>query len=372
MSALNAAAPVYRRAFGVASVGTRVTDRSGGYRPQLDSLRAIAVSLVLLMHFWLPASIIGSIGVRVFFVLSGFLITDILIAMRGGDGAFQTRPAAWLNFFIRRALRLWPVYFVLLGGALLLDLDGLRETAAWHILYASNILYVLHQRFDPWVVGHWWTLSIEQQFYLIWPFFVLLPPRRALKWIMIATVFATALWMYGIDRVSDNEWVGSLLLPGSMDALAAGGLLSLALRDRAHVPQWLWILTALALPGIIGLLAIGAMDWPLSMISLPPMMLAVALAHVGVRGPLGRLLEARPVVAIGRVSYGIYLYHMFVLYGLLKLGMVMPLLAGPGPLMFLVGAPLTVGIAFVSWRLIEAPANRLKRHFPYSPQGVTP
>lgn len=346
-------------------------DRDGEYRPQLDSLRAIAVSMVLLVHFWLTETILGSIGVRLFFVLSGFLITDILIRMRGGDGAFQTRPAAWWIFFVRRALRLWPAYYLLLGLALLTGIQNMRETAAWHLFYATNILFVIEQQFYPWIVAHWWTLGIEQQFYLIWPFLMLLPPRRALGGIMWATIAATALFMTAAAQWSNNAWLG-MLLPGSMDALAAGGLLSLAVRDRSSAPRWLWILALVSIPLIVGLLFAGMVDWKLSMAGLPPMMLAVALAHFGIGGLPGKLLGARPIVAMGRVSYGIYLYHLFVLYSLRRAGQFIPALDHTGPALLAVGAPVTIVVALLSWRFLEAPANRLKRFFPYSPQRVAP
>ncbi|RUU12827.1 acyltransferase, partial [Mesorhizobium sp. M7A.T.Ca.TU.009.01.3.2] len=154
---------------------------------QLDALRAIAVTMVLYSHFFAEGpSFWGHIGVRLFFVLSGFLITRLLLEARSAT-EFETGPAL-RSFYIRRMLRIFPPYFAVLGFVWLVDLDQSRGSLVWHALYLSNFWYALHNNWNPWVLGHFWSLSIEEQFYLAWPLVVLLAPRRRFEAICIAVI----------------------------------------------------------------------------------------------------------------------------------------------------------------------------------------
>lgn len=342
--------------------GSAIKHDSDGWRPQLDGLRAIAVAMVLFTHLWDTGSIAGSIGVRLFFVLSGFLITHMLVDMRAGDAAFSTGPRAWRVFFARRALRLWPAYYLLLAVILAANVQQVRDSGWWHVLYLSNVYFGFKQGFEPWIVGPFWTLAIEQQFYLIWPFLMLIPRRRWLLPIAVGAICAALAWHVATDRFWPGQFGKYMLLPASIDALGAGAALALAWR-QGGVPRWLIVLTIASVPAIAALFVTGLTDWPLTMISLPPMMLAVALCHQGMGGPLGALLASRPLTAIGKVSYGVYLYHLFVMAALTRLAGAAGYALYPGPALFVAGGAATLIVAALSWRFVEAPANRLKRQF---------
>ncbi len=142
----------------------------GGYRPQLDSLRAFAVLAVLFTHFWRYDSELGELGVRLFFVLSGFLLTSILLRERDRSRELAiSRPRLLRDFYARRILRIWPIYYAALFASVLLGAQGIARTFAWHALFASNILFFLEQSWTPPEVAHLWTLAVEEQFYLVLP-----------------------------------------------------------------------------------------------------------------------------------------------------------------------------------------------------------
>ena len=156
-----------------------------GYMPQLDSLRTIAVFGVMLHHFWPEAEIragltFGFLGVQLFFVLSGFLITGILL--RGREVAHRTQQSARKSFglfYARRFLRIFPLFYATLAVAWWVGLPEVRDSVFWHLAYASNIYFV---HIGDWhgSISHLWSLAVEEQFYLVWPFIILLTPRRFL------------------------------------------------------------------------------------------------------------------------------------------------------------------------------------------------
>ncbi len=192
--------------------------------PQLDGLRAIALLAVFYSHFWDGSSTLGDIGVRFFFVLSGFLITNILLDAKGHDN----HAASITVFFARRAARIWPPYFLTLGFCSLaagaLRLPMMHESLPWHALFLSNIWYATHGS-EPWALRHLWTLAVEEQFYLIWPFVILAMPSRHFLKLCGALVFCTILYRvcaFALGKVDEAN-----ALPfDSIDALAAGAALS--------------------------------------------------------------------------------------------------------------------------------------------------
>jgi peptidoglycan/LPS O-acetylase OafA/YrhL len=171
---------------------------------QLDGLRAVAVGAVMLQHFWLGAGLFdfGAMGVRLFFVLSGFLITGILLKSRELLDSGEQRPSFALGrFYIRRFLRIFPLYYAVLLAAWLLRLWGTRGEMGWHLAYLTNVDLFLRGRW--WGdISHFWSLAVEEQFYLVWPLVILLAPRRrcsasrppaspATRW---AASFRSAAW----------------------------------------------------------------------------------------------------------------------------------------------------------------------------------
>lgn len=265
----------------------------------LDGLRAVAAFAVLFYHAHaLPG---GSLGVDVFFVLSGYLITKII--------ASEIRETGALNigrFLIRRARRLYPalivllVAYVALGPVLLPQFADLRWLdALFASLYLTNIVETLHYHERP--LSHTWTLAVEGQFYLAWPLVMLalsrLRQRAALNVLLVAWLAITCarlLWPLGEDR----NVVTVFFTPFHASGLVLGAALALA-------PAW----RPLAVVGWIGLATLAVMFiLPWSPFYLTGASAELAAAAV-VASPPG-FLAWRPLAFLGRISYGIYLWHL--------------------------------------------------------------
>jgi peptidoglycan/LPS O-acetylase OafA/YrhL len=327
------------------------------YLAQLDGLRALAIAGVLYSHFFDAESIAGVLGVRLFFVLSGYLITRMLLDAR--NAGLSVLP----NFYIRRALRLWPAFYLALGTAVIFDVEGIRAVAWWHASYASNILFALRDDYVPWVTAGWWSLAVEEQFYLVWPFVVVLASRQALPWICIAAICGSAVFTATVQSFHGSEQM-YLLLPGALDGLAGGGLLAIARQSR---PKMLRLLPVLGLASAgLGLalvaLALKWGYWAGLFLALVASCALVNLASTDRDWIARRLLASRPAVFIGRISYGIYLYHFFVWWGLMQLFGHHPA-TQRGWFLLVAGSLLCVALATLSWFAIEMPANRLKSRF---------
>jgi peptidoglycan/LPS O-acetylase OafA/YrhL len=356
---------------------------------QLDGLRAFAVAMVLCYHFYRPVRQyvhLGGIGVRVFFVLSGFLITGILLRSRALRDAGQA-PAglALRHFYIRRILRIFPLYYFALTIAWLGKVSGAREGIAWHAAYLSNVHFFLvnavqHGRWGG-AVGHFWSLAVEEQFYLLWPWVILFAPRRWLPGIALGAAAFGPVFRFVVFGLTDNDTT-QILLPGCIDSLALGGYLAMTVLPEYKTHPLVRPVGAAVL--WCGGLLFGAYyaaewsggHWVFRTVSFD---LAVALMGVwlvaraaeGMPGPVGKLLSLPPVRYIGTISYGIYVYHL-LLPDLLprvarRLGhpdLLSPL--GSQTLAFLTFyTVLTILVAAVSWHCFEAPINRLKARFEY-------
>jgi peptidoglycan/LPS O-acetylase OafA/YrhL len=359
------------------------------HMPQLDGLRALAAGMVVCYHFYRPVREyvhLGGIGVRVFFVLSGFLITGILLQTRlDVDRGLASRGTALRHFYIRRVLRIFPLYYFALAIAWLGRVSDVRPALGWYAAYLSNVHFFLINAVRPgdWGghVAHLWSLSVEEQFYLIWPWVILFAPRRRLAWIALALAAFGPLFRAVVGGLTGND-LTPVLMPGCIDSLALGAYLAVtSLRERTEksaarpvgaVVPWAGTLLFAAYLG-----AQRADAWWL--FRLVAFDLAVALAGVwlvskaarGIEGIGGRLLASGPVRYLGTISYGIYVYHLLLPDLLPKLArragypdLFAPL--GDQTLPFLVFyAGATIAVAAISWHCFEAPINRLKARFAY-------
>jgi peptidoglycan/LPS O-acetylase OafA/YrhL len=342
---------------------------------QLDGLRAIAVLLVLYAHLFSTSdSYWGHIGVRLFFVLSGFLITRLLLDARSA-AEFEAPPALGA-FYTRRALRIFPPYFAMLGFVWLVNIEQSKTVLVWHALYVSNFWYALQDDWNPWVLCHTWTLAIEEQFYLLWPLVVLLAPRQWIGRICVSViVFSLAYRLYWPFTGSPSV-ARDVLPPASMDALGAGALLAVHRTRTTSWPDWIrqsWVPLAAAF--IVLLYFRPAQATPmqawaswigLEILPLAPLVMIVGLCSTGIKGFAGRLLELRPVLALGRVSYGVYVYHGVVLALVVGMQPWIPVnVSEQGLGRFLIAGSATLLLASLSWVVLERPINALKRYFPY-------
>ncbi|RWH28638.1 acyltransferase [Mesorhizobium sp.] len=343
---------------------------------QLDAVRAVAVTLVLYAHFLAPngTSFLGHLGVRLFFVLSGFLITRLLLDARDSN-AFASGPAL-RAFYARRVIRIFPPYFAVLALVWLTNLEQSSSSLAWHALYLSNFWYALRNDWNPWLLCHFWSLSIEEQFYLAWPLIVLLAPRRRIEAITIGVILFSFAYRFYWPLTANPALARDLLPPASMDALGCGALLAVRRARSADVPRWMrlgwpafavvFLLVVWSDPGP----ANSAWEWGhwalVQVLPLVPLVAIVAACSNGLGGRLGKLAELPPLLFLGRISYGVYLYHPILLAYAVKAQPWIPLnVSEQGPGRFLVAGAATLLVASLSWALFEKPLNSLKRYFPY-------
>lgn len=304
------------------------TFRATQHFGSLDGLRFICIIAVLWHHapgareYHMVTTLFarGHVGVDFFFVLSGFLITTLLLREEENKGRFSLR-----GFYWRRALRIIPVYFLVVSLAGFNDvvLNGHAEKASLlpvYYLFLSNFLAVEGIGFlDP-----TWSLAVEEQFYLVWPLLLTLLPRR---WIVPALItligwnLAAVLGVFGWFGITGFN-VGPLriALRGATYApILMGALLAILLhspRGFAGIVPWLsgrampWLLFA-ALVAALSLLPKTLEGWPNLLVHT---LMCLCLASLVVREDNGmaRVLQFPPIVRIGQISYGIYLYHLFV------------------------------------------------------------
>lgn len=338
------------------------------YRPDIDGLRALAVLAVILFHLdkaLLPG---GFVGVDVFFVISGFLIS-LHILQEVERGRFSL-----VEFYRRRVKRIVPPMLVVLLATLLAaqlvllpeDAERVADSALWSLLSLGNVYFWLHQDTSYFAAAsrelpllHLWSLGVEEQFYIVWPLLLMATyrQRRARGFFMLAGLLALA--SFGLAELWFERDVSFVyyMLPSRAGELLLGALVALiVLRGGARrLPAAAGGPLALAgLALVIGsmlMLAEGQV-FP-GLLAIPPTLGAALLILAGHLGDnrVSRLLALKPLVGVGRVSYSAYLWHWpliaFFNYG--HAGMSLP--AGAGILV------LTFGLAWLSYRWVEQPAR---------------
>jgi peptidoglycan/LPS O-acetylase OafA/YrhL len=332
------------------------------YLPSLDALRAFAVCLVLHHHWVGPPDLpTGPIGVWIFFVLSGFLITRILLSARA-DTLHGNRHAL-LHFYGRRFLRIFPLYyFVLILG--LFFSEALRRDWPWYVTYLQNYRMIWASDPDGMFGVHLWTLAVEEQFYLVWPLLMLFLPRVLLLPTIVLAITSAITLRAVLAGMQWAPFQTYAFTPNNLDTLALGALLAYVV---TYVPDRIVVVRqgALVAGVVIGLTGLMVHTRPLgaALMPVPTGLFAtcyIAYAVSGFRGPLPRLFfEFPPSVYLGRISYGVYVYHFFVPDLLRRLGLKdggVPFVA----LCFLV----TIAVASLSWFFLEKPVNSLKSRFP--------
>jgi len=346
-----------------------------GHRPGLDGLRAIAVGLVLLHHTvaillprhgdWFSG---GFLGVDLFFVLSGFLITTLLLERRQRKEAHPL-----LSFYARRALRLLPAVAALLVGNLVVALferNGVGsavESFAVVFTYTTNWALLYHfGNLSP-NLSHLWSLAIEEQFYAVWPLVLLGTlalglTRRRLAWLCVALALVAAIWRAALYQSGEVWLVIYIRTDARADALLIGAALALVRPDmligrilpRARgaagaAALLLFIGVACAVHGDSSSLYLGGY----TLVAL----LAGALITVELAGPwaLHPLLASRPMVYVGRLSYSLYLWH-FLVFRVVDAHVADSSTA----LRLALGWGVTAAVSVASFRLVERPALRVK------------
>lgn len=299
---------------------------SPGRIPTLDGIRAVAIVLVVFAHsLGTPHGfdskllrVSGDVGVRIFFVLSGFLITTLLVREHARTGRISYRA-----FFTRRLYRIFPAFYVYIAAMSVLTAAGVIDLPAREVLWAATYTMNFHQP-ETWWVGHLWSLAVEEQFYVVWPLTVsLLAIARARTVAIAAIVFApmarlvATRWFPDLGEVADHGF------PFIFDGLAIGCVLAMSRTALEANPRylaflkspvlWVIVLAGLATPYVFEPSSRLLPNGYLAELAKSASALAVGLAiHRLVLTPdiaLGRLLETAPLVWLGTISYSLYLWQ---------------------------------------------------------------
>ncbi len=346
----------------------RLPEPQAGRIPGLDGLRAFSIFFVLLGHldgtknFVLPSFVepaldavpLASLGVRVFFVISGFLITTLLIEEERRTGALSLT-----RFYFRRTLRIFPPFYLLLLVIALLE--GARRISLspgdlWHAAtYTMN-----YHRDRAWYLGHTWSLAVEEQFYLLWPFLYAVVRRRRIE-LLAGYVLLAPAWRLAVSYFLPEQRLGiGETFFTTADSIAVGCLLALLrpslLRSAAYrrvvdSPAYLLILPALFALGALARFA--KLDFVLCM-SAQNVLIAIFVERVtrSSSGAVAAVLRARPVVLIGLWSYSLYLWQQVFINRSIQDSL---LTAFPYNLVF------ALALAALSYYAIERPSLRLRQ-----------
>jgi peptidoglycan/LPS O-acetylase OafA/YrhL len=363
------------------------------YKPQLDGLRFLAVFFVLFYHYndWIrtlkiPFTVDMGTFISFFFVLSSYLITTILLTKKRKD---PSRRNVALNFLSRRTLRIFPAYYFYLLLLLLLPYAGwdVRDHAPMYFGYMSNFQTYTEQSWNN-LTSHLWTLAVEEQFYIVWLWVILFIPDRHLLKVFAAIIvsgIAFRLLYFVLHKQAATEVVPYVILtPANVDAFAFGAILAYLHRVRKTVSPLLKKIFLAVLPIWIALILLHGRIILLGfdrIFAAIGSMIIIEGAGKRYRNVFGRFLENKVVVYLGKISYGIYLYHLLVpflfwraynplSYYLLHkrgidLGPLTEFLVNP-VVSFCLYFGITVLFSAASWHLLERPVNRLKRYFIYS------
>jgi peptidoglycan/LPS O-acetylase OafA/YrhL len=380
-----------------------VADEPPGARvPVLDGIRGIAILLVLWFHFmpdiaiplraleWLRKSATGGwIGVELFFVLSGFLITGILLDTK-------TSPNFLKNFYGRRVLRIFPLYYASLLITLLLfpklgivssyDVASLDRAGPWLWSYCANIGWFLQAA--PRIswpapfpdLRHFWSLAIEEHFYLAWPLIVVVTNLRQLKRLCCLlfglSLFARVVWIVFVS--SDSIMI--LQTPFLLDPLAAGAFVAVTARDgswRRTLAFAKWTILASSTPLMIFFFmmkGLWASHWLMASFGISAASVAFAASimltvSAGRTGIAGRAIGSPILRFFGKYSYGLYVVHPIVVGGLgywISDQIVLAAVSSETlAVVYIVGVKLVASIvvAMVSWHVLEKNCLRMKSRF---------
>jgi len=390
--------------------------RLQSYMPALDGLRAFAIIWVMLHNGGLdsaldthaltgkllaPVLTMGWMGVQLFFVLSGFLITGILL-----DAKRNQVESLYKHFYMRRFLRIFPVYYVFLCLSFIAVIifphapAWLQDTYAhkwWHVFYLNNWV----QPFQEVGYGHLWSLAVEEQYYIFWPLVVIALSLSRLYYACLIMVGVTMLFRFAaIDY--DPELAKSaayVLTPARLDALAMGSMLAIMLRDPGAFQTTRKFINVVAASSVIYILIILATlreylsvstEWTVlnqtaaAMFFTGLLYYSLNLKKTDARQSIfTRVLITPWIRSIGKYSYAMYIFHapvtnllhgylvtrMYVWFAFLGKGASMAVFCMDLVLLY----AITFALAWCSWRVIERPFLNLKRYFPmrvkYVPVG---
>lgn len=346
------------------------------HMPVIDGIRAIAVFLVIFYHagfMFVP----GGLGVLIFFVVSGFLITWLLLREYQRNGAIKLS-----RFYARRALRIFPAFYVY-SALLLAILIGLHKRVDWpqtlaSLFYVNNYYQAIHG--DPGTgFSQTWSLGIEEQFYLLWPGLAVLLCARKRTLATAAMVIIAAVWIHrAVLQFIFGVWQGYFYeaFDTRLDHLMMGCLLAIGLFNAPELPIWRILCDGIWKPALTAMLLVGSVALEnrfgagyrdsIGFIADPVLVAILIPQLIAHRGRLATAwLDSAPVRYLGRISYSLYLYQQIVLDPAQKL-----LRHFPQPIPLLGAIAALILTASGSYFIIEKPFLRIKdRSFASLPQS---
>lgn len=342
--------------------------------PELDALRGLAALAIMAFHLNPPAFAPGWTGVDLFFVLSGYLITGIILKHGGTKGFLKA-------FYARRGLRIWPIYYLTLGVLVVanryLPKPYSLESVPYYLTYTQNVrMYWRGSAPSLPPFDHTWTLALEEQFYVIWPALLLLAGRKRVIPVCLATIALAYMareggW-FSYDHYSER------LLIARCDGFALGGLLAAVLSGGVTRRKRIGVAAVFVIAIVYngwGIYSAGSATGYLGLPTPPrpaSTILAVGVLYFGLVGVVvigaGTAwlapLRLRPLAYLGQISYGLYLYHYPTFWAIDGFRFVYD---QPWTIRALkVGVTLVLAVA--SWHLIESPILKLKDRFRYDPR----
>jgi len=297
------------------------------YIKQLDSFRALAVIFVIINH-WnpydnflkiVPNWFLGSLGVDMFFVLSGFLISKILFDTRNSAEEFSiSKSKSIRNFYLRRSLRIFPIYYLTIFVLLIFNKTtgtNIKSAFLYFATYTSNFYFFKIQTWDG-MISHLWSLSVEEQYYLFWPWIIMFAPKKHILRIVVLFIMVGILSQFLLSRIYLNE----ILTFSCFDAFGLGALLSWQLTyGLKKIRQFYSIVTAASIVALIFLI-LYLMEIQLSIIPFRTIVSTIslwAITYIVLNKDSDKfifrfVLNNKALLFLGKISYGVYLYHRII------------------------------------------------------------
>ena len=340
------------------------------YRPELDLLRLLAF-LMVFFHHGAPGElgsshvartiVVGSSsGLQLFFMLSAFLITELLLREREQSGTVALR-----SFYIRRVLRIWPLYFVFIGVVAALGRwTHFAPTGFLAYAFLVGNWYIFVHGFLPMAAMPLWSISVEEQFYVLWPPISKYGGKSAL-WVFsalsIAISYLTLAYLGSQRAAFHRSWTNSLV---EFQFFGVGTLIALCLHGREPRITVIgrFVLLAAGFGGLYGASALFGAKESAFHLGLAYLLIALgsAVILVSIYGiELTRIAD--PLVYLGRISYGLYVFHYAVLMGVHRI--LISHGVGNGIVWALLSLAVTIVLAHLSYRFLESPFLRLKKRF---------